>query len=216
MRRDGLGVRDVGELFGSAWISGHASDVSDGRGYERKHDEGIVIGHIGHEHDAGGQWRGDGVSDGDGTWDGSGACGDHSDGARRADGMRGDGVGVGDVGVVHDGSARTARNSRYCGDGRRTGREHDGGVLDRRGEHELSISQQCGGDRLGVGDGAWIRAGTGGADGDGTSRADGMRGDGVGVGNIYLVPFGSERCFFTVVCVDFWTCRLQLFSCCVV
>ena len=38
---------------------------------------------------------------GDGARVGAWACGDDRDGAVRADGVRGDGVGVGDVGALH-------------------------------------------------------------------------------------------------------------------
>jgi hypothetical protein len=103
-------------------------------------------------------------------------------------------VGVGDIGAVHDGRPGDARHRRCCADGRGAGREHDGGILDGRREHERGISQQCGGDRLGVGDGAWIRAGTGGADGDGTSRADRMRVDRVGVGDVDAMQCSKARC----------------------
>ena len=44
---------------------------------------------------------GDGVGVGDGAWGGDGACEHvHGEGTGGADGMRGDGVGVGDIGEV--------------------------------------------------------------------------------------------------------------------
>jgi hypothetical protein len=59
------------------------------------------------------------------------------------------------------------------------------------GSVSVSLQWNRGGDGVGVGDGAWIRAGACVADGDGTDGADGMRGDGVGVGDVGAVPGGA-------------------------
>ena len=69
--------------------------------------------------------------------------------------MRGDRVGVGDVGTVHDGKSGDKRNRRYLGDGRDAGREHDCGILYGHREHEQCISKQQRRNRIDIGDGAW-------------------------------------------------------------
>jgi hypothetical protein len=104
-------------------------------------------------------------------------------------GMRGDGVGVGDVGAVPGGA--------WCSIHAAGG---DNGLQARREQLVCSVvglgGRQCisaaeRGDGVGVGDGAWIRAGARVADCDGTDGADGMRGDGVGVGDVGAVPGGA-------------------------
>ena len=113
--------------------------------------------------------------------------------------MRGDGVGLRDVGAMHDGRTWVARHRCYCDDCKGAGREHDGGVLDGRGQLELGITEQQCRDWISVSDGAWIRAGAGGIHGDGKDGADGMRGDGVGVGDVSAVQCrqatrGKSKC----------------------
>jgi hypothetical protein len=135
----------------------------------------------------------------DGAWIRAGAGWADGDGTRRADGMRGDGVGLRDVGAMHDGRTWVARHRCYCDDCRGAGREHDGGVLDGRGQLELGITEQQCRDWISVSDGAWIRAGAGGIHGDGKDGADGMRGDGVGVGDVSAVQCrqatrGKSKC----------------------
>ena len=103
--------------------------------------------------------------------------------------MRGDGVGVGDVGEV-PGGAWSSGDSAGGDDGRGAGREHDARVLGGRGR----IERDAASNRAGTGSasvtvhgaswGWWrTRAGSGGA--------DGMRGDGVGVGDVGEVPGGA-------------------------
>jgi hypothetical protein len=195
MRGDGVGVRDVGAVYdGRTGSERHCHNCGDGRTARRVNEYGGVDGQWNDErHNTQQHWR-DGIDVGDGAWIRAGAGGADRHGPGRADRVRGDGVGVGDIGAVHDGRPGDARHRRCCADGRGAGREHDGGILDGRREHERGISQQCGGVRLGVGDGAWIRAGTGGADGDGTSRADRMRVDRVGVGDVDAMQCSKARC----------------------
>ena len=103
--------------------------------------------------------------------------------------MRGDGVGVGDVGEVPGGAwggGHTAGGDDGGGAGRR---EHDGGMVGghvRRGELDAGTEQS--GDGIGVDDGAWIRHGAGGVYNARTAWVDGMHGDGVGVGDVGEVP----------------------------
>ena len=97
--------------------------------------------------------------------------------------MRGDGVGVGDIGAVLD----RAGGPKYSEDGDHGGGKVSqpvGGVFGGRGRAEGHDTEQPCWDWHGIGDGAWCKPGAGGDDGDGTDRSHGMRGDGVGVGDI--------------------------------
>ena len=119
--------------------------------------------------------------------------------------MRGDGVGVGDVGAVHDRGTGGARERELGGDGGGAGRKHVGGVLDGCGELECSVWEQSRRDGVGVGDGTRGGAGSGWAYRDGAGWTDGMRGDGVGVGDIGAVhdrggSSGQSRSFCHVRC----------------
>ena len=92
-----------------------------------------------------------GVSNG--TRGGDGACDVHGEGTGGGDGMRGDGVGVGDIGEVH-GVGRGEGDTAGGDDGRGAGRERDGGVVGGRGgRDERGAETEPGGDGVGVGDG---------------------------------------------------------------
>ena len=98
--------------------------------------------------------------------------------------MRGDGVGVGDIGEVH-GDARGAGDTAAGDDGGGAGRrERDAGVVGGRGGIERDAWTEPSGDRVGVGDGARGEHGACDVHGTGSGGAHGMRGDGVGVGDI--------------------------------
>ena len=71
------------------------------------------------------------------------------------------------------------------------GREHDARVLGGRGRIERDASSEPSRDGVGVGDGARGEPGAGGVHGAGSGGADGMRGDGVGVGDVGEVPGGA-------------------------
>ena len=102
--------------------------------------------------------------------------------------MRGDGVGVGDVGEVH-GGARGSGHAAGGDDGRGAGRQHEQAwSMDVAAEHERG---QPGGDGVGVGDGARGRLGLVAYTAMGAGGADGMRGDGVGVGDVGEVHGGA-------------------------
>ena len=70
--------------------------------------------------------------------------------------MRGDGVGVGDIGEVH-GDARGAGDTAAGDDRGGAGRERDTGVVGGWGRVERDASGEPGGVRVGVDDGAWGR-----------------------------------------------------------
>ena len=191
MRGDGVGVGDVGEVSGKSSIFGHASGGDDGGGAIGEHDCGMVGGHGRGKRDAATERSGDGIGIDDGTRIGDGSRGVHGTGTGGADGMRGDGVGVGDIGAVH-GGAWILGDSTLGGDYRGAIGERDGSILCGREEPERDEGIQQGRDRLDVGDGARGGAGAVGVHGDGSGGAHGMRGDRVGVGDIGAVHGGSR------------------------
>ena len=130
MRGDGVGVGDIGEVHGDAWGGGDTTGGDDGRGAGRERDTGMVGGRCGAERDASAEPSGDRVGVSDGTRGEHGACDVHGEGSGGAHGMRGDGVGVGDVGEVSGGAWITGHTTR-SDDGRRSRRELVSGVVDR-------------------------------------------------------------------------------------
>ena len=108
--------------------------------------------------------------------------------------MRGDGVGVGDIGEVH-GVGRGKGDTANGDDGRGAGRERDRGVVGgRRRRGERDAGGEPSGDGVGVSDGTRGVDGACDVHGEGTGGAHGMRGDGVGVGDIgevHGVAWGS-------------------------
>ena len=97
--------------------------------------------------------------------------------------MRGDGVGVGDIGEVQ-GNARSPGDTAGSPDGGRAGREQDAGVVGGRGRLERDASSEPSRDRIGVGDDARCGHGACGAHGPGSGGAHGMRGDGLDVSQL--------------------------------
>ena len=99
-------------------------------------------------------------------------------------------MGVGDIGAMHD-LVRRERKCKADVDGRGAGRINDAGMDGRPGSDFYGSWKQRRRDRISISDGAWIGAGAYNADDDGTSWADGMRGDGVGVGYVNEVQVGT-------------------------
>ena len=187
MRRDGVGVGDIGEVHGVGRGSGDTAGGDDGGGAGRERDAGVVGGRGGIERDASTEPSGDRVGVGDGARGEHGACDVHGTGSGGAHGMRGDGVGVGDVGEVQ-GVVWGEGDTEGGDDGRGAGRELDGGLDSRRASCEPDDERQPCLHRVIVIDGAWGRDGACDVHGEGTGGAHGMRGDGVGVGDIGEVP----------------------------
>ena len=101
MRGDRVGVGDIGEMQGGAWGSGDAPCGDDGRGAGRQYDGSILSGPwLCERHVVSREPSGDRVGVIDGARIESWACRFHCHGAVRTDGMRGDRVGVGDIGAV--------------------------------------------------------------------------------------------------------------------
>ena len=181
-----MGVGDIGEVQGGAGGAGIEAGSGDSRPAIGERDAGVVDGRAGAERGArdqhGGKWWS--VSDGAGDEDGDGGL--HGAGSGGAHGMRGDGVGVGDIGEVQ-GGAGGAGVEAGCGDSRRAIGERDRGVVDGRGGAERGARDEHGGKWWSVSDGAGDEDGDSGVHGAGSGGADGMRGDGVGVGDIGAV-----------------------------
>ena len=137
MRGDRVGVGDIGEVSDWSQISKDWTRGDDGRGSGGKRNTGLVGGHGRIEHDAPGQPSRDRIGIGDGARGESGTRCVHGQDASRADGMRGDGVGVGDVGEV-SGGTRVTRHSPSGDDGRGSIRQRITGLDGRysRTEHD--------------------------------------------------------------------------------
>ena len=102
-------------------------------------------------------------------------------------------MGGGDGGAMSR-CPRCARHATDGDDSGRAGREHVRGNILRFGERKCISSIELGRDRVSVCDGARIWIGAGGIHGAGTDRADGMRGDGVGVGDVVAVQYSTGAC----------------------
>ena len=100
MREHGVGVGDVGKMQDNIPSFGIEASRSDNRTTPGKHHSGLVVGRT--RYQQGSWWQSCvcGVSDVDGARCQHGRCRVYSTDAARTDGMRGDGVGVGDVGGV--------------------------------------------------------------------------------------------------------------------
>ena len=105
--------------------------------------------------------------------------------------MRGDGVGVGDIGEVPS-FTWGARHQTGDDDGGDAGRERDARVVGGHRRAERDAAAEPGGDGVELGDGARGEHGAGGVHVPGSRSSYGMRVDGVGVGDIRAVP-GSAR-----------------------
>ena len=191
MRGDGVGVGDVGEVPSFTWGARHQTGDDDGGDAGRERDARVVGGHRRAERDEAAEPGGDGVELGDGARGGHGAGGVHGAGPRRSDRMRGDGLGVGDVGEV-PGGTRGSGDTSGGDDGRGAGRERDAGVVGGCGYDERDAEGEPSRVRVGVDNGARGEHGAGGVHVPGSRRSYGMRVDGVGVGDIRAVP-GSAR-----------------------
>ena len=94
--------------------------------------------------------------------------------------MRGNKLGVGDVGAVSCGTWGS-RDTSGGDDSRGAGRERDAGLVGGHSRTEQDAASEPGWDRGGVDDGTRIEHGGGCAYGSGEGGAHGMRGDGVAV-----------------------------------
>jgi hypothetical protein len=186
-----VGVGDIGEVPGNARSAGDAAADHDGGGAGRQRDAGVVGGRRSLKRDGSTEPSGDRVGVGDGARGEHGACDVHGTGSGGAHGLPGDGVAVGDIGEV-PGDARSAGDAAGDDDVGNAGRQRDAGVVSGHRGIELDGSTEPSGDRVGVCDGAWGEHGACDVHGTGSGGAHGLRGDGVGVGDIGEVP-GDAR-----------------------
>jgi hypothetical protein len=124
MRGDGVGVGDVGAVPDILWGEGDATVDDDGGRADRERQRHALGGCGRHERDRTIQRCGDGVRLGYSAWDWTGSCFLYIDWADRGDGMRGDGVGGGDVGAVPD-ILGGEEDAAGCNDGEPSRRELD-------------------------------------------------------------------------------------------
>jgi hypothetical protein len=90
--------------------------------------------------------------------------------------MRGDGLGVGDIGEVQ-GDTRSPEDTEAGDDGGGAGREQDAGVVGGRGGIERDTSTEPSGNGVGFGHGARGKHGASDVHGTGSGGAHRMRGD---------------------------------------
>jgi hypothetical protein len=191
MRGNGVAVGDVGAVSCRARGSRDAADGDDGRGAGRERHARVVGRHSTTEQDAAIEPRSSSIGVDDCTRiEHGGGCA-YSAGSDGAHGMRGDCVAVGDVGAVSCGS-RGRRDTSGGDDGGGAGRERDAGVVGRHGRTEQDAADEPRWHGIGVDDGTRIKHGGGCAYSAGEGGAHGMRGDGMGVGDVGAVSFGAR------------------------
>ena len=100
MRGHELGVRDIGEVSGGIRKKRIATVDDDGRRARREYEPGMVDGDSKLEHLKSIQSCRDRLGICDRAWCGAGSCASHGQGSDGTHGMRGYGLGVGDVGAV--------------------------------------------------------------------------------------------------------------------
>jgi hypothetical protein len=186
MRGDGMGVGDVSTVSCGARDRRDTADGDDGRGAGRNFEPRMVGGHGSNQQDAKIEPRRHRIGVDDGTRIEHGGGGVHGPGEGRAHGMRGDDVAVGDVGAVSCGPRRR-RNTAGGHDGRGARGKRDTGVVGGLIRTEQDAADEPGRQRICVDDGTRIEYGGGGVYCKGEGGAHGMRGDGMGVGDVGAV-----------------------------
>ncbi len=161
IRWDRVGVGDIGAMQVGAWISGYTECGDDSRRVASQRNHNILDEHWHGERNEGIQQGGDRVGISDGTRGWFWKCDFHDDGAVRTDGMRGDRVGVGDIGAVH-GGAWVSGYETCVVDGRTEIWEHERGMVDGPwlGQRDAS-GEQCR-DGIGASDRSWLESWTSG------------------------------------------------------
>jgi hypothetical protein len=178
-----MGVGHIIEVSWNAWGSGHTRVGDDGRDAGRERDTGMVGRHCSAEQDAWAEPSGNGVGVSHGIRIEHGARELHREGSGGADGLRGDGLGVGDISEVRCnawGVGHTTIRLFCLG----AGRKRDTGMVGRHGRAEQDARAEPSGDRVGVSHGARIEHGACKLHIYYYVGADGLRGDGMGVGDL--------------------------------
>ena len=183
MRGDGVGIGHVDEVQGRARCFRDAAGNRDCGIAIRELDGGLVRGHGGTEclHGIKQDCRWGTV--GDSTWETYGECGIHSARAEGADGMRGDGVGIGHVDEVQ-GRAGGLGDAAGGDDGRRAVRDCYSTFFSGLDWAERAVILESAAYRVRVSDDARDKHGDCGVHSARAGGADGMRGDGVGIGHV--------------------------------
>jgi len=204
MRGDGVGVGDVDEMPRGAWGGGHTAGGDDGWGAISKHIMWLVGGRCEYERDESHEscWHWIDVGDGARVEHGSFAV--HVAQPGGAYGMRGDGVGVRDVCAMYDGRAWSGRDAAGGDDGGGSRWERDASVVGGRWRSERGTTREPGGDGIGIDDGTRGQSGDADVYSTGAGGADGMRGDGVGVGDVGEMPCGAWGGGHTACFGDSW------------
>ena len=141
MRGDVVGAGHISEVQSGAGCAGIEAGGGDGRGAIGERDTGVVDRRAGGERDAGDQQAGIWSSISDGARDEHGEECIHRAGTGGADGMRGNGVGVGHISEVQSGAGRAGIETGSC-DGRGEIWERDTGVVDGRAGGERGAGYQ--------------------------------------------------------------------------
>ena len=200
MRGIGLGVGDVGEVSGGAWGSGIPASCDDGRRAGGELKPRMVCRRGRAERDAAAEPCGDGVKLYHSARIELGACELHRAWSVGTHGMRGHGLGVGDVGEMPI-RAWNRRNSAGVDDGRGEGWKRHAGMVGECGSHEHSPEREPGWVWVRVDDSTRGEHGACELHGTSPGGAHGMRDDRVGVGDIGAVP-GGARLEGHASCVD--------------
>jgi hypothetical protein len=201
MRGDGMAVGDVGAVSFGAWDRRDTAGGDDGRGAGGQRDPGLVGGLSRTEQDAESEPRRHGIGVDDGTRIGHGYGGVYSAGEGGAHGMRGDGLGIGDIDAVPC-WAWGRRDTADGDDGRGAGRERDARVVGGHSRAEQDAASEPRWHGIGVDDGTRIEDGGCSVHNAGSGGAHGMRGDGMGVGDVCAVSCGARVRRVTAVSYD--------------
>jgi len=188
-----VGVRDIRKVSDGAWRSGDTVRGGDGRDAGRQYDADMVFGSCEHQSGALDQPCWHWIIDAYSTWGKHRACDIHGQGTRRAHGMRGNRVGIGDINDMQGLSICIWWLPAGCDDGGGATRERDTGMVGRFHCCECDATTESCCDRISVRDDTRGEHGACDVHGAGTGGALGMRGDRVGVGDICEVSCEDWR-----------------------
>jgi hypothetical protein len=192
MRGDTVGVGDISEVQGRTRGWWYASGGDDGRADGRERESGMVSGCLRANSDSPKEPIWDGIDICDGAWGEHGAGVVHKSGEPGAHRMRGDTMGVGDIGEMH-GRTRGSGLASPRHHGRGAGRECEPCVVIRpRVDKHHAKGQPCW-DGIEIGDGARSEHGACVVHGSGERGADRMQVDTVGLGDVGEVSSGPWR-----------------------